>query len=139
MTSGRDSDNEQKAVQAAGMRPPPPESWDADDERAAIWRQTVDACPPGWFPPQTHTLLEIYCSHVRDWRRYAAHAEAIYAQSKDGEGLETQMHGYYSAARERERKAVFDMATKMRLTQQSNYHPEKGRNKSKHGKLPHQQ
>jgi hypothetical protein len=137
MASGRKGDSEQNAVEAAGMRPSPPDYFDS--ARSQIWRETIEACPAGWFPPQTLPLLAMYCTHVRDWHRFDALAAKVWDQSKDGQGVDWDTYNASLSGRERERKAVFDMATKMRLTQQSIYHPDKGRNKSKHGKLPHQQ
>ena len=51
-----------RAVNAAFERPEPPDP--LKEGQAAVWRTTVEAMPPEWFPPETTELLTQYCRHV---------------------------------------------------------------------------
>lgn len=105
------------AAEPEGSRPAPPAHLEPD--AAAVWTEIVADCPPDWFPRHTWELLEAYCEHVLTFRRATASMRALEAQAADGEGLDIAMHGYFDQLRARQSTQIGNLATKMRLTQQS--------------------
>lgn len=106
------------------------------EERAAIWAAVVQAMPAGWFRREHWELLAMYCGHWCEWVWCDAQVTACREQSRDGQGVHTEMYDFWCKQRDRERKAFADLATKMRLTQQATYHPERGKGPAGGGAPP---
>jgi hypothetical protein len=94
-------------------RPEPP--YDLTDEQADIWRQVVNSLPADWFPPETHMLLTQYCRHVIASHRVA---QLIDAEEKANPFLPLAWADLLKI-QDRESKAIGQLATRMRITQQS--------------------
>jgi phage terminase small subunit len=81
-------------------------------EEADEWRRVVERMPAGWFPAETHGLLECYCAHV-------TMARFIQAQIRSDRSLENIAR--WAKAHEAETAAVARLATKLRITPNSRY------------------
>ena len=117
---GRKSAAELSVVRVAleGYRPGPPD--DLSAQQAHIWREVVESVPGGWISPAQESLLAAYCRHVSTANRLAAMIDQCEPDLKEAGDL----HRYAKllAMRERETKALSSLATRMRLTQQSQMH-----------------
>ena len=101
-------------------RPAPPE--ELTDEQKAEWQAIVGRLPSGWFARETHGLLVAYLRHWSTCRFLSKQIEAFNSDwfAEDG-GFER--YSAWLALRARESKAMADLATKLRLTNQSRYMP----------------
>lgn len=106
--------------------PRPKAPHELNDEQAAEWQAIVDRMPADWFGRETHPMLVQYCRHVVTARRVAELIER--AESRDD--LEIGEYDKLLIMQEREGRAMSSLATRMRLSQQSSYHPEKGKGKT---------
>ena len=95
----------------AVQRPEPPA--ELTEEQAEIWRATVGALRPDWFPRETHALLVQYCRHVTHARHIAGLLEAT--------DLRTDLARFdkLSAMHCRESGMLAMLSTRMRLSQQA--------------------
>ena len=98
-----------------GRRPPPPA--DLTAPQAKIWREIVDSTPDGWFSAVQEPLLAAYCRHVCS----ADELARMINKRKPEDDL--RRYDTLLRMRERETKAISSLATRMRLTQQSQMHP----------------
>ena len=115
---GRKSAAELSVVRVSleGYRPPAPD--DLTSQQAQVWREIVESVPGGWISPAQEPLLAAYCRHVSGADRLSAMIEKC-----DPEGAgELERFGKLLTMRERETKALSSLATRMRLTQQSQMH-----------------
>ena len=101
-------------------RPPPPKELTA--EQAEEWQAIVVRLPNGWFARETHGLLVAYLRHWSTCRFLSKQIDAFNPAwiAEDG-GFER--YSSWLALRCRETKAMADLATKLRLTNQSRYMP----------------
>ena len=103
-------------------RPEPPR--ELTNEQAIEWRAVVGYMPADWFTRETHALLVQYCRHVVNARRIAraldGYDPAVLATP---EGIDT--YDKLAKMADREGRALANLATRMRLTQQSHYRPDK--------------
>lgn len=102
-------------------RPPPPV--ELNHEQAIEWRSIVDRLAPDWFGRENHPLLAQYCRHIYYARRISEllhHVEKV-------EPFDMAKYDRLLAMHEREGKAASLLATRMRLTQQSQYDKTKKR------------
>jgi Phage terminase, small subunit len=107
---------------ASLQRPEPPE--DLTAAQAEEWRAVVGRMPLGWFTRETHQVLATYCRHAVNARQLAALLAAFDPSwVEDDEGL--KRYDKLLAMAEREGKAVVMTATRLRLTPQSRYAPDK--------------
>lgn len=90
------------------------------DEQAQIWRTTVDAMRADHFGPETLELLAQYCRHVAAARHIAQLIEQ-HENVKKGEDLDLEVYGDLLKLQEREGRAMSSLATRMRITQQTQY------------------
>ncbi|MDX1528902.1 MAG: hypothetical protein R3337_09770 [Gammaproteobacteria bacterium] len=118
-------------------RPRPPKC--LNEEQAAEWTDVVKRLPADWFPRETHQLLIEYCRHVVVANRISREIEKLMEKHPaDGEvgefdeaknawkgGLPLSRLDALCKAHARETKLIENLATKMRMTQQSSYDPEK--------------
>jgi hypothetical protein len=95
------------------QRPDAP--YELTDEQAAEWHKVVGSMPADWFPIETHGLLTQYCKHVVAARRVA---QLIDAQEK-AEKLDLDAYDTLLKMQDRESKVMGQLATRMRITQQS--------------------
>lgn len=142
----------QRATDAAiipGNRAPVPP--DLEPEAAVLWEEVVNRLPADWFTAETRPLLREYCRHALYAEIFAREIAAmrvtlnelrhtLYADkvklvkdpavSKEIDAKTHElhelhkMHGYES-------NLLMQLATKLRLTQQSRYFPDKAGSKSR--------
>ena len=102
-------------------RPSPPD--DLTDDEAEEWRQIAGRMPSDWFMRENFPLLMDYCRHIvraRDLAQDIAKFKRFSVEVRlttDG----VKMYDKLLAMADRERAAITNLATKMRLTQQSRY------------------
>lgn len=106
-------------VALEGYRPPAPK--DLTVQEARTWREIVESIPGGWVNRAQEPLLAAYCRHISAADRLSAMID------NSNFGLEApgtlQRFAKLLSMRERETKALSSLATRMRLTQQSQMHP----------------
>ena len=104
----------------ADHRPAPPEGLTA--EQAAEWTAVVRRLPSDYFPRECHQLLAAFCRHVSSFRVLSASIDEFKSEwTVSDEGL--KRYGDLLALREREGRALSSLATRLRITPQSRYHP----------------
>jgi len=110
-------------VEFGGKRPQPPA--ELNERQAAIWRETTLGEPVGFFNSgATLALLTDYCRHRDTSERLTVMIEAMDATIlATREGLNRQ--ATLLRMRELETRAAGNMATKLRLTNQSRFRSEK--------------
>lgn len=99
-----------------------------------VWREVTNALPANWFAGETRGLLEAYCVSLALLRKINRQTEIFSAQYFDGQsvaGLENTIVLLQDIERLRalaakEASTLANLATKMRLTQQSRQSNEKG-------------
>jgi hypothetical protein len=117
MRQGRKSAAELAVVSIAGEQPRPKPPMSLCDEEKRYWKQLVDCMPHGWFPPETWGFLTAYCrelfaadetaSQINEMRRLGLQKTEDFHKLLDKQSAHT--------------KVIMNLATKMRLTQQSTY------------------
>lgn len=117
-TRGRDSAAALAVVKPGNVetlrRPQPPRSLTPDE--AHEWAAIVNELPADYFRRENLPLLEAYVFHVCNRRLIAKHY-----QTRLAAGAETDELDQVSKMHERESRSVSSLATRMRLTQHSNY------------------
>lgn len=103
----------------AVQRPDAP--YDLTDEQSQEWWAVVNRMPADWFPRETHGLLAQYCRHVIAARRVAQ----LVAAEESGKELNVEAYDRLLKMQEREGRAISSLATRMRITQQTTYDPER--------------
>jgi hypothetical protein len=93
------------------LRPP----HDLTDEEVEVWAHVVENEPADWFSPSTAPLLAQYCRHTVHARRVA---ELIERAGSDPE-LAVRDYDRLLKMQDREGRALANLATKMRIAQQS--------------------
>src|SRR5262245_25522892 len=116
---GRPSNAELQAIHAI-RRPEPPET--LANEAKVVWRTTVGRLPNDWFPDETLPMLEIYCTHVWLHRRLGMMLKPG-TQKADVKQITAQMA--------EEAELIANLATKMRITQQSTHDRKKSKGRIK--------
>lgn len=116
------------AATVVSVVPRPASPDDLTDEQAHEWDAIVSRMPADWFPRETHGLLAQYCRHVVAARRIA---QLIERQ----DGYDLGEYDQLLKMQEREGRALSSLATRMRITQQTQWGEQKGR-KSKPEKKP---
>jgi hypothetical protein len=127
-----------RAVTLPEAVPRPDAPGDLTQEQAAEWRGIVDRMPADWFQRETHGLLSQYCRHVVAARRISElimGLETELARTVEQDGA-SKLAVTLAAAKtldrlfkmqDREGRAMSSLATRMRLTQQTNYDKTKPR------------
>ena len=110
-------------------RPEPPV--ELTPEQRIEWITVVNSVSADWFPPETHGLLTQYCRHVVASR----HIAELVSQAESGDEFSVLEYDKLLKMQERESRIIASLLTKMRLSQQSTYHPEKTKG-GKKGKGP---
>ena len=117
------------APQVVSVVPRPVAPSELTDEQAAEWEAVVSRLPADWFPRETHGLLAQYCRHVVEARRIA---QLIERQ----EGYDIKEYDMLLKMQEREGRALSSLATRMRITQQSQWSEQKGKGGDKPDRKP---
>jgi hypothetical protein len=106
-----------------GEKPAPPEELNAD--QAEIWRRIVASEPGDFFSTATvRDLLVDLCRHRETVDKISERVEAFkveWFQSAEG----TRTYALLLKMRDSEVRAITTLATKLRLTNQSRYEPNK--------------
>jgi hypothetical protein len=115
-------------------RPAPPDELTEDE--AKEWREIAARMPPDWFTRENFPLLAEYCRHIVRARDLAKDITTFkrfppeVRMTSDGIRLIDML----LKAADRERAAMVNLATKMRLTQQSRYRADKAASAADRGK-----
>lgn len=99
---------------------------------ADIWRQTVATEQPGHFSTfARQMMLRMYCVHFVEAQRVTQQIEDVWQEADDKQGLDYRGLDELSKTRDRETKAFLNLATKLRLTPQSQEPPQQSKGRSK--------
>jgi len=100
------------------------------DDQAQVWRETVEARSADYFGEDAAPLLEEYCRVVVMCRLLAVQIEAELVAIGRGEPsiLKTLLD-----MRDKESRRLTSIATKLRITNQSRYTPDKAAVKARKG------
>lgn len=124
-TRGRQSASAISVISGGGIetvrRPEPPS--DLTDEQTEEWRAVVNRLPADWFPRETLPLLAQYCRHVVSGRRVAQLIE----RAEAAEDFDVDTYDKLLKMAERESRIMASLATKMRISQQTQYDKSKKR------------
>ena len=93
------------------------------NEQRIEWILVVNSLPADWFPDETHKVLAQYCRHAVASR----HVSQMVEQLEAGKDIDVSEYDKLLKMQERESRILVSLATKMRMTQQATYHPEKGK------------
>ena len=108
----------ESAISAINRPEPPPE---LTNEQRIEWILVVNSLPADWFPDETHKVLAQYCRHAVTSR----HVSQMIEQMEAGDNIDVTEYDKLLKMQERESRILVSLATKMRITQQATYHPEK--------------
>jgi len=110
-------------------RPDPP--IELTEDEGEVWRVVVNRLPADWFPAETLPMLAQYCRHTVASRRVAAMISSLDEECakavKDGAAQGEVVLGSAKALdrllkmQERESRCLASLATKMRISQQTQY------------------
>jgi hypothetical protein len=106
-------------------RPAPPD--DLAETEAKEWREIAGRMPPDWFTRENFPLLAEYCRHIVRARDLAQDITAFKRFPPEVRLTSDGIQRYDMLLRmaDRERATMVNLATKMRLTQQSRYRADK--------------
>lgn len=116
------------AVESIPTRPEPPEYFGG--RQSEIWSEVTAGMAVEWFGSETHQLLRSYCNHMSRFESMSLAADTLLAEGALDESVKM------AKAAEVESRAALSYATKMRITQQSTYHPEKNKKSEERGAAP---
>lgn len=105
-------------VLALPHRPLPPQRLTAEEKEA--WLQTTEGLPQDWFRPETLYMLEQYCVAVVRLRDTSA-------KIRTGKFPKSTSMSELLNLEIRQTKIMMNLATKMRLTQQSTFDRKKSK------------
>lgn len=101
----------------------PDAPYELTDEQADEWRAVVNRMPADWFPRETWAMLSQYCRHVVNARRVAQ----LIGQAERGDSLDVKEYDVLLKMQERESRCIASLATRMRISQQTQYDKSKKR------------
>ena len=110
---------------SAHERPEPPP--DLTLEQRLEWISVVNSLRADWFTPETFPVLAQYCRHVVEGRKVAQLIQRLGEQDE----IDVSDYDKLLKMQERESRAIAMLGTKMRITQQASYHPDKTKGKGK--------
>jgi hypothetical protein len=99
-------------------RPAPPA--DLCPEAAEEWVAIVARMPPDFFMREMHALLAQFCRHTVTSRLIARLIDTVPSEALH-DWAQLQRYGRLLAMQDRESKALANLATRMRITNQSRY------------------
>ena len=110
---------------SAQERPEPPN--ELTPEQRIEWIKVVNTLPSDWFEDYSEQTLVQYCRHVIDARRIANMIESLVNDDDEDVDIIEFAKIYTKLLKEQrdESRIIASLMTKMRLTQQATYHPEK--------------
>jgi hypothetical protein len=123
---GRKGSAELAVVSIAGEQPRPAPPVALSDEEKHYWREIVGHMPSNWFPVETWPLLTQLC-------RVTATSDETGLQMNEmrRQGLQnTEDFQRLANLQLTQAKVLMNLATKMRLTQQSTYDPQTSKKRS---------
>lgn len=97
------------------------------NEQAHEWNAVVSRMPADWFQRETHGLLAQYCRHVVASRRVADLIESLLNGEAEGDWIND--YDRLLKMQEREGRAMSSLATRMRITQHSQFSNKKNTGK----------
>lgn len=100
--------------------------------QADIWTQIIAAKPADWFGPESAPLLAMYCRAVASANHLAGIVER-FERSKRLDSDKMRAYALALGAFDKQSKLLVSLATKMRLTQQSQYTPKSAGTASRRG------
>lgn len=109
-----------QSVQAVD-RPDPPD--ELTEEQGRVWYAVTDSMPADWFGRETHEMLAQYCRHTVAARRVSQ----LISQLEKAEEFDVGEYDTLLKMQEREGRALSSLATRMRMTQQTQYDKSKKR------------
>lgn len=115
----------QESSISAQERPEPPV--DLTPEQRIEWIQVVNSLPATWFPAETLGVLSQYCKHCV----VAKHIGSLITEMESADHIDVDDYDKLLKMQERESRIIVSLATKMRMTQQATYHPEKTKGKAR--------
>ncbi len=103
-------------------RPKPPEELSSEEQ--ATWKAVTATKPPDWWRPDTWPLLTAYCSHVENAKRIDRLLTAVrsdeYMRDDDLDFTDyLNCLDKLLRARDRESRALVNLARSMRISQQA--------------------
>lgn len=101
----------------------PDAPYELTDEQAEEWWAVVNSLPADWFPRHSHGQLIDYCRHTVKARRVAQLIQA----EEDQKAIDVAKLDLLYKMAERESRAASSLATRLRLTQQTQYDKSKKR------------
>lgn len=101
----------------------PDAPYELTDEQASEWWAVVNSLPADWFPRHTHGELVNYCRHTVQARRVAQ----LIAAEESQEAIDIAKLDLLYKMAERESRIASSLATRLRLTQQTQYDKSKKR------------
>jgi hypothetical protein len=101
----------------------PDAPYDLTDEQSDEWWAVVNRMPADWFPRETHALLAGYCRHVVSARRISQ----LIVDAESSNPVDVDVLDKLYKMQERESRAISSLATRMRITQQTQYDKSKKR------------
>ena len=110
-------------------RPAPPAG--LTDAEAEEWRKITARLPREWFPVETHGLLTALLKHQTTYRVLCGLIEKFDLSSLTETDVGVMTYSRLLAMRARESKALMDLATRLRLTPQSRYQPDRAATQAK--------
>ena len=108
-------------VSTEGRRPSPPGHLDATAKK--LWKAIVDDSPSGWFNVAQECLLAGYCAHASAAQFISKLIEKERPTDLLGDRDKLRHYSRLLGMRVRETAAMSSLATRMRLTQQSQIQP----------------
>lgn len=108
------------SVVSTVTRPEAPADLTAEQKRE--WETIVNRLPADWFPEETWPLLKQYCRLITRARQLATYFG-------NGKGIERDVFLKLAHEEIELSRAMFVLATKMRITQQSTYDKTKSKKK----------
>lgn len=128
METRGEKSQERKLAAVITLPPPecrPPEGMTAEQGR--IWTEIVASKPPGWFGKDSAALLESYCIAITRRRMITAKIEVQSALKRPNIDKLAQL----LELERRQTATISSLSTKMRLSQQSRYTPQRAATEAK--------
>jgi len=94
------------------------------------WVAVVNGMPAEWFPRETHALLTQYCRHVVSARRIGELIEGLINGDTESDNWIAD-YDQLLRMQEREGRAMSSLATRMRISQHSQWQNTKSKTKTK--------
>lgn len=104
---------------SAQERPEP--TADLTPEQRIVWITVVNSLPAEWFRDEAHGVLSQYCKHVVA----AQHVAELITDFEAGDDINVSDYDKLLKMQERESRMIASLGTKLRITPQSTWSPQK--------------